>query len=483
VTEPDVLEPNAPRRVLVVEDDSVVLGLLVKILTEAGYAVTGVASGEAALTELDKQLFDAVLLDLNLPGVQGMDILSVGPTLQTDTPFIVMTAFGSVDTAVEAMKRGAFDYVSKPFRTEELLLTLRRAHEEVELRREVARLRRHVKDVGAAPEMVGRSTAMERVRDLIARVAPSRATVLITGETGTGKELVARSIHALSGRSERSFVGVNCSAIPETLLESELFGHVKGAFTGAITNKRGLMEEASGGSLFLDEIGTVTQNIQVKLLRVLQERTIMRVGAREAVPVDIRLIAATNLDLVEEVRSGRFREDLFYRLSVFPVHVPALRERRDDIPLLAAYFLRRVSAEHQVSPPGIPPTTMQRLMEYEWPGNVRELENFIERSVIMHAGAKTIPFDPGEGLHRRREHDLLKSARAERWNLDRLEREYILSVLDEVGGHQGRAAEILGIDRRTLYRKLKRYRGGLEGDGDEPDDLGDEPEASEDETR
>ena len=481
MTEPDVSQQAPPRRVLVVEDDSVVLGLLVKILTEAGYQVTGVPSGEAALGELDKQLFDAVLLDLNLPGVQGMDVLSVGPTLQTDTPFIVMTAFGSVDTAVEAMKRGAFDYVSKPFRTEELLLTLRRAHEEAELRREVARLRRHVKEVGAAPEMVGRSAAMERVRDLISRVAPSRATVLITGDTGTGKELVARSIHALSGRAEKSFVGVNCSAIPETLLESELFGHVKGAFTGAITNKRGLMEEASGGSLFLDEIGTVTQNIQVKLLRVLQERTIMRVGAREAVPVDIRLIAATNLDLAEEVRAGRFREDLFYRLSVFPVHVPSLSERRDDIPLLAAYFLRRAAAEHQISPPTIPPTTMQRLMEYEWPGNVRELENFIERSVIMHSGSKTIPFDPGEGLHRRREHDLLKAARDERWDLDRLEREYILSVLDDVAGHQGRAAEILGIDRRTLYRKLKRYRGDV--DGDEPDDLGDEPEPTEVETR
>ena len=480
--EPETVERAAapPRRVLVVEDDSVVLGLLVKILTEAGYSVTGVPSGEAALTELDKQLFDSVLLDLNLPGVQGMDVLSVGPTLQTDTPFIVMTAFGSVDTAVEAMKRGAFDYVSKPFREEELLLTLRRAQEETELRREVARLRRHVKDIGAAPEMVGRSAAMERVRDLISRVAPSRATVLITGETGTGKELVARSIHALSGRAEKSFVGVNCSAIPETLLESELFGHVKGAFTGAITNKRGLMEEASGGTLFLDEIGTVTPNIQVKLLRALQERCIMRVGGREPVPVDIRLIAATNLDLGEEVRSGRFREDLYYRLSVFPIRVPPLTERRDDIPLLAAFFLRRAVTEHGLTPPTIPPTTMQRLMEYEWPGNVRELENFIERSVIMHAGAKTIPFDPGEGLYRRREHDLLKSAKSDRWTIDHLEREYILATLDEVAGHQGRAAEILGIDRRTLYRKLKRYRG--EPEEGEPDDLGDEPETTRVET-
>jgi len=472
MTEPEAVEQAVRRRVLVVEDDSVVLGLLTKILGEAGYEAVGAPTGEAALAELDKQLFDAVLLDLNLPGVQGMDVLAVGPTLQTDTPFIVMTAFGSVDTAVEAMKRGAFDYVSKPFRTEELLLTLRRAQEETELRREVARLRRQVKTEGPGVEMVGRSPAIERVRDLIARVAPSRATVLITGDTGTGKELVARSIHALSGRSERSFVAVNCSAIPETLLESELFGHVKGAFTGAIANKRGLMEESSGGTLFLDEIGTVSANIQVKLLRALQERSIMRVGGREPVPIDIRLIAATNLDLGEEVRAGRFREDLYYRLSVFPIRVPPLTERRDDIPLLAAYFLRRAAAEHGVTPPAIPPTTMQRLMEYEWPGNVRELENFIERSVIMHAGAKAIPFDPGEGLYRRREHDLLKAARSDRWNLDRLEREYILSVLEEVNGHQGRAAEVLGIDRRTLYRKLKRYRG--EPEEGEPEDLGDE---------
>jgi DNA-binding NtrC family response regulator len=480
MTEPEAAEQAAKRRVLVVEDDSVVLGLLTKILDEAGYEVVGVPTGEAALVELDKQLFDAVLLDLNLPGVQGMDVLAVGPTLQTDTPFIVMTAFGSVDTAVEAMKRGAFDYVSKPFRTEELLLTLRRAREETELRREVARLRRQVKTEGPGVEMVGRSPAIDRVRDLIARVAPSRATVLIAGDTGTGKELVARSIHALSGRSERSFVAVNCSAIPETLLESELFGHVKGAFTGAIANKRGLMEESSGGTLFLDEIGTVSANIQVKLLRALQERSIMRVGGREPVPIDIRLIAATNLDLGEEVRTGRFREDLYYRLSVFPIRVPPLTERRDDIPLLAAYFLRRAATEHGVTPPAIPPTTMQRLMEYEWPGNVRELENFIERSVIMHAGAKAIPFDPGEGLYRRREHDLLKTARSERWNLDRLEREYILAVLDEVGGHQGRAAEVLGIDRRTLYRKLKRYRG--EPEEGEPDDLGDEVEPTRIET-
>ncbi|MBI1723282.1 MAG: sigma-54-dependent Fis family transcriptional regulator [Gemmatimonadetes bacterium] len=468
MTHSDAPTGGTPRRVLVVEDDVVVRRLLSKVLTDEGYQTVEAASGEEALTELGKHLFDAVLLDLNLPGIQGMDVLAVGPTVQTDTPFIVMTAFGSVDTAVEAMKNGAFDYVSKPFRTDELLLTLRRAHEEMTLRREVARLRRQVRE-GPGVQMVGKSAGIERVRDLIARVAPSRATVLITGDTGTGKELVARSIHALSGRTEHPFVAVNCAAIPETLLESELFGHMKGAFTGAITSKRGLLEEASGGTLFLDEVGAISANIQVKLLRALQERTILRVGGREPVPIDIRLIAATNLDLGEEVRAGRFREDLYYRLSVFPIRVPSLRERRDDIPILAAYFLRRTAAEHQVDAPAIPPATMQRLIDYDWPGNVRELENFVERSVIMHAGAKTIPFDPSEGLHRRQEHDLLKLARAERWNLERVEREYILAVLEEVGGHQGRAAEILGIDRRTLYRKLKLYRGETDPGLESPD--------------
>jgi DNA-binding NtrC family response regulator len=450
--------PSLKRRVLVVEDDDVVRKLLGDILAEGGYEAVGAATGEAALAELDRQTFDAVLLDLNLPGIQGMDVLRVGPTLQTDAPFIVMTAFGSVDTAVEAMKNGAFDYVSKPFRTDELLLTLQRAMEESALRREVAQLRRRVREGPHGIQMVGRSPQIERVRDLIARVAPSRATVLITGDTGTGKELVARLVHALSPRAERPFLGVNCAAIPETLLEAELFGHMKGAFTGAIASKRGLLEESSSGTLFLDEIGAVTPNIQVKLLRALQERTIMRVGGREPIPVDVRLVAATNLDIAQEVRAGRFREDLYYRLSVFPIRVPSLRERRDDIPLLAAHFLRRAATEYGAEPPAIAPVTMQRLMEYDWPGNVRELENFVERAVIMHAGAKTISFDPDDALHRRREHELVKTARAERWDLERLEREYILATLEEVGGHQGRAAEILGIDRRTLYRKLKQYR-------------------------
>ena len=450
--------PPVRRRVLVVEDDRVVCGLLETVLTDAGYTPVLAPSGEDALAAIGREAFDAVVLDLNLPGIKGMDILHAGPTLQPDTPFIVLTGHGSVDSAVEAMKLGAFDYIAKPFRTEELLLTVQRAIQEAALQREVAQLRRQLQAGAPGAQMVGRSPAMERVRDLIARVAPSRATVLITGDTGTGKELVAKLVHALSPRAERPVLAVNCAAIPETLLEGELFGHMKGSFTGAIATTRGLLEESSGSTLFLDEIGAISANIQVKLLRALQERTIMRVGGREAIPVDTRIVAATNTDLAEEVRLGRFREDLYYRLSVVPIRVPSLRERRDDIPLLAAHFLRRAAIENHVDPPSIPPVTMQRLIEYDWPGNVRELENFIERAVIMNAGARTIAFDPYDTLHRRREHALMKEALDEHWSLERLERAYILAVLDESGGHQARASEILGIDRRTLYRKLKQYR-------------------------
>jgi DNA-binding NtrC family response regulator len=444
-------------RVLVVEDEEIIRDILLKTLDEEGYKVDAVESGEEALKALDGQLYDIVLLDLNLPGMHGLNVLAAAPAVQTDAQFIVMTAFGTVDTAVEAMKLGAYDYINKPFRTEELLLSLRRAREEADLRREVAQLRRKAGE-GMKSKIVGRTAPMQRLFDMIERVAPTRATVLVSGETGTGKELVARAIHDLSDRARRPFVAVNCSALPESLLESELFGHMKGSFTGAIQNKRGLFEEASGGTLFLDEISTVSSAIQVKLLRVLQERKIKRVGGREMVPVDFRLVAATNLDLAKLVEQDEFREDLFYRLNVFPILVPPLRERREDIPLLANHFRLRFAEENGIEPPDLPPETLSRMMAYEWPGNVRELENFVERAVIMHAGAKTIPFDPPQGLGRRPERELLTRARDEQWDLERLEREYILEILEETHWHQGEASEILGINRRTLYRKLRKYR-------------------------
>jgi DNA-binding NtrC family response regulator len=450
-------EIKGKARVLVVEDEEIVRDLLVKVLGEEGYAVEAVETGESALKALDNELYDVVLLDLNLPGMYGMNVLAAAPALQTDAQFIVMTAFGSVDTAVEAMKLGAFDYINKPFRTEELLLTLDRALHETELRREIAQLRRRAGE-GARSSIVGKAPAMERMFDLLERVAPTRATVLIAGDTGTGKELVARAIHDMSDRVRKPFIAINCSALPETLLESELFGHMRGSFTGAIQNKRGLFEEANGGTLFLDEISTVSQAIQVKLLRVLQDRKIQRIGGNQGIPVDFRLIAATNIDLAEEVSEGRFREDLFYRLNVFPVRVPALRERKSDIPILANYFRNRFAQENGVEPPEISAETMRRLLDYDWPGNVRELENFIERAVIMHAGARSIPFEAPLGQKGRSERELLDRARQEHWDLDRLEREYILDVLGEVQGHKGHASDILGIDRRTLYRKLKRYQ-------------------------
>jgi two-component system NtrC family response regulator/two-component system response regulator HydG len=360
------------------------------------------------------------------------------------------------ETAVEAMKLGAFDYICKPVGAEELAVTISRALRDTELRREVVQLRQQV--AGRRVQMIGRSPALQRVHDLLKRVAPTRATVLITGETGTGKELVARSLHELSDRSRGPFVAINCSALPETLLESELFGYVKGAFTGAVAPRRGLFEEANGGTLFLDEIATISPAIQVKLLRVLQERRIQRLGSSQSVAVDFRLVAAGNLDLASQVEAGTFREDLFYRLNIFPITVPPLRERKEDIPLLASHFRLRFAEENGLEPPEIRADTMERLLEHDWPGNVRELENFIERAVIMHAGAKSMPFDAPGTRRGDAAPELAARSIRERWTLERLEREYILDVVRETNGHQIRAAEILGIDRRTLYRKLKQYR-------------------------
>ena len=452
----DKAKSDVSPRVLVVEDEENVRELLLTVLAENGYRVEAVRTGEEGLRQLDSQLYDLVLLDLNLPGMHGLNVLGAGPALQTDAQFIVMTAFGSIDSAVEAMKLGAVDFIKKPFRTEELLHVLTRAMEELELKREVAQLRSH-SSAGVRSYLVGKSQAMQRVFGLIERVAPTRANVLISGDTGTGKELVARAVHDLSGRSRRPFVAINCSALPETLLESELFCHMKGSFTGAVQSKRGLFEEAQGGSIFLDEISTVSEGVQIKLLRVLQDRKVTRVGGREPITVDFRLIAATNRDLGELVETKEFREDLFYRLNVFPIRVPPLRERRDDIPLLAQHFRQRFAEENGLEPPEIPPKTMARLMAYDWPGNVRELENFIERAVIMHAGARAIPFEP-PGQRPDPERNLLTRAREEKWDLERLEREYILDMLEQTQWHQSSAAEALGISRRTLYRKLKRYR-------------------------
>ncbi len=449
-------DPRPKARVLVVEDDASSLDLLSTVLRAEGYLVDGANHGEAALNILAERRHELALLDLQLPQLSGIDVLAKARSLELETQIIVMTGFASIDSAVEAMRLGAFDYVTKPLRTPELLLSLERALERARLHREVAALRRQAGD-SAPRRFIGDTPPVRHMFDLIERVAPLNATVLVTGETGTGKELVARAIHDLSPRHAQPFVPMQCSALSPTLLESELFGHVKGSFTGATASRRGLFEEAHGGTLFLDEISTIGADTQVKILRVLQERSIQRVGSTDSVSTDFRLVGATNIDLAHEVAEGRFREDLFYRLNVYPIRVPPLRERRQDIPLLAAAFRARFARENGVEPPAITEETLVRMMEYDWPGNVRELENFVERALIVFAGREAIQFELPAQTASRTDRQMLTQAQDEFWPLERLEREYTLRVLEHTRGRQSEAAGILGISRRTLYRKLRQY--------------------------
>jgi DNA-binding NtrC family response regulator len=444
--------PEAVVSILVVEDDPSVQHVLRQVLAAQGWRVDVAGSGELALPLLERELYDLVLLDIRLPGMSGLDVLSAATSLQTDSQFVMMSGDGMIVDAVEAMRLGAYDYIPKPVRMEELTLILRRGLEERARRRELARLRRATEAPGQRL-LVGDSPPMQRLRELIMRVAPTRTSVLITGETGTGKELVAREIHHLSDRSGRAFVPVHCAALPESLMESELFGHVKGSFTGATAGRRGLLEEAAEGTLFLDEAASLSATVQAKLLRVLQERRVQRVGSNTLVPVGFRLLTATNIDLTAEIAAGRFRDDLFYRLNVFPIVVPPLRERREDIPRLAAHFLNQIAREHGREPPELSSAALRRLEEYDWPGNVRELASVIERAAILHAGSRQLsielPQKPSSV-----EGELLEAGARGTWPLERVEREYILRTLESVGGNQSRAAQLLGIDRRTLSRKL-----------------------------
>jgi two-component system, NtrC family, response regulator HydG len=450
-------EESARPRVLVVDDDQGIRTILHNLLSREGYEVTTAGSGEEGLKALGHDLFDLVLLDLELPGMGGIEVLGLAPGLQPDAQFIILTGWSSVETAVEAIKLGAFDYIAKPPNLAELKLTLGRALTDRDRRRELARLRQKLKE-DPGPTLIGDSAVMKRLGAEIARVAPTRATVLVSGDTGTGKELVAQTIHALSDRAGKPFVAVNCSALPEGLFESELFGHLRGSFTGAVANRRGLFEEAADGTLFLDEVGTLSLAVQVKLLRVLQERRIQRVGGGQSVTVSFRLVAATNVDLAVEVAEGRFREDLYFRLNVVPIRVPPLRDRGDDILLLAGYFRSRYAEEYGLTQQEFSPALVRRLLEYDWPGNVRQLENFIHRAVVMHAESKAIPAIPlGDTVDQSPELDLLTRAAETGWDLASVEREYLLLVLERQHGHLGRTAEALGIDRRTLYRKLQEY--------------------------
>lgn len=447
--------------ILVVEDDDEPRDLLTRLLREHDFSATGVADGAAAERALEEGTFDLVLLDLELPDAHGLDLLDSGSGGNPGTQFIIVTGHADVDSAVAAMRRGAFDYVTKPVQTEELLLTIRRALDDAALREEVVRLRRREAD-GAFADIVGRSEPMKRMLERIERVAPTRASVLITGETGTGKELVARALHELSPRAGKTFVPVVCSALSKSLLESELFGHREGSFTGANRDRTGMIETADGGTLFLDEVATIPLSTQVTLLRVLEERAVTPVGASEEIPVDFRLVSATNREPERLVESGEFREDLYYRLNVFPIRVPPLRERPDDIPRLVRSFRLAFARRNDVDPPAFSDDALEQMIAYDWPGNVRQLENYVTRALIEHSDRDRVPFEEPENIDAGRsespERHLLRRGRDLDWELDRLEREFIFLVLDETDGHKSEAAERLGIDRRTLYRKLGRYR-------------------------
>jgi two-component system response regulator AtoC len=450
------------RRVLVIDDEAGLRHTLLLILRDEGYRVTVAEDGESGLRTALAEQPDLILCDIRMPRVGGLDFLQRYLEGGGTGLVIMMSAYGALETAVEAMRRGAYDYISKPFNADEVLLTLRKAEEREQLRREVARLKREVGEVEGFEGVVGTSAAMREVMELAMRVAPFPSTVLLTGESGSGKEAVARAVHRASPRRDRGFVAVNCGAIPENLLESELFGHEKGAFTGADRAREGMFEEADGGTLFLDEIGELSVPLQVKLLRVLQERVIRRVGGSGERPVDVRVLAATARDLVEQVKAGKFRDDLFYRINVVQVHIPPLRTRPEDIPLLAEHFLRRHAERLQVPTLGLPRALLPVLAAYSWPGNVRELENVLERALILSGGEIGVEHLPphvrtGKQLFDLRDDDGDLSVKR---RLPALEKTLIARALERCNGNRTRAAELLDLSVRALSYKIHDY--GLE---------------------
>lgn len=443
------------RNVLVVDDDQDMRTLLRDVLEDHGYKVTLAPNGQEALKSLREGEYPVVLTDLRMKGIQGIELLAEIKRSFPDTNVILMTAFGSVETALEAMKQGASDYLMKPVKNDDLLRVTERSFREAMLRSEINRLRREVNKEYSFNQILGKSKPMREIFDLIRRVADSPTNILITGESGTGKELVAKALHYNSERKDAAFVAVNCAAIPEQLLESELFGHMRGAFTDAKADKRGLFEEAAKGTLFLDEISELPLMLQAKLLRAIQEREIRRLGANRPIAVDTRLIAATNLNLSEEVKAKRFREDLFYRLNVIEMRLPPLRERREDIPLLVDAFLKKFGQARGKDVKGVSETTLALLVDYAWPGNVRELENVIERAVTLSRGDKILPEDlPGTIQGSRGDRRVLDEAAEKMHPLHEIEKEYIKKILEKMGGNKYQAAQVLGIDRKTLYRKL-----------------------------
>lgn len=465
------MDRNSQGFVVVVDDDPQMRSLLVDHLVMENYHVREFDDGKAALAFLngsdpEKDLVEVVISDLRMPEVDGISLLRNFKPKHQDVPVILVTAFATVETAIEGLRKGAYDYITKPFNLTELSHVIQRAIVFHRLQKQNQSLTKEVKKTWALNEIIGKSQAMKNIFELIERVAQASSSVLINGESGTGKEVVAKAIHQRSPRANKPFIAVNCAAIPDSLLESELFGHVKGAFTGAVVDKKGLFQEADGGTLFLDEIGDLDLSLQAKLLRVLQERTVRPVGGNQAVPIDVRVIAATHRDLKTAISNGGFREDLYYRLAVIPILVPPLRHRPEDIPLLAQHFLNKYSLMNGGRVTGFSQDALLCLTSLTWPGNVRELENFVERLVVLTKHPIIQSSDIPSGDEQNFETFYGKSTQD--WpSLEGLEKRYMALVLDKTGGRKEKASQILGINRRTLYRKERDF-GFVSADEQEP---------------
>jgi two-component system response regulator AtoC len=451
-----------PKRILIIDDEENFRHMLSVILKKEGYDVETASNGEEGLQKIALSPFDQILCDIRMPQMDGLEFLREAQKIGVDATIIMMSAYGTVDIAIEAMKLGAYDYISKPFKPDEIILTLRKAEEREQLRKENRLLRKEVEKEYSFENIVSKNEKMQKIFEVIRRVAPYKSTVLISGESGTGKELVARALHYNnSDRSKNLFVPVNCGAIPENLLESELFGHAKGAFTDAIRTKRGLFEEADGGTLFLDEIGELPAQLQVKLLRALQEGEIRRIGESKPIQIDVRIVAATVKDLIKEVNEGRFRDDLYYRLNVLPIHIPPLRERKEDIPLLIAHFIKKYSQSMNKNVIGADPKALESLMNYKWYGNVRELENTIERAIVL-ADRNNIELEnlPPE-IQEFREEVKLAPVAEEEYSIKKgskfLETNLIKKALKKTKGNHTHAAKLLEISHRALLYKIKEY--------------------------
>jgi DNA-binding NtrC family response regulator len=458
----------AEGRILIIDDEDSIREYLSMMLEREGYEVSASEDGKKALKLNLKQAYDVVITDIQLPGMSGIDILTTLRDTDPTLPVIIITGHASQESAIDALNMGAFYYLLKPVSNEELKQVVRTALEVRRLKEVNTDLERALRPTGEK-EIVGKSGGMASVFNLIDRVATTSSTVLLYGESGTGKELVARAIHTRSARSDKRFVSINCGALPETLLESELFGHVKGSFTGAVRDKRGLFVVAEGGTFFLDEVSETSTAIQVKLLRVLQEREVVPVGGTKPTKVDVRVVAATNADLDKAIKDGRFRADLYYRLNVIPITIPPLRERKDDIPLLVDHFLERFTGGAKRVSEG----AMEILTSYDWPGNVRELENIIERAVILEDGNEVTAESLNVSIFPERLRKQARSASEGQLGvsgvtLEELEQQYLLQTLEQTGWKKKNAAEILGINPSTLYRKLQRY--GMDGGGDGEED-------------